>query len=193
MADVAGLGLKKREATNFGDYPQGGGGYTPPSPPGDYIGQAPSEFEFSANNGDLVAVMNEVKILDAPEGHQDTIRFERLSTTPYKQGKRAKGGACRAGDFLLSVGADVDFDTTDQQKWAEAIESAADGQFPFNLDWEVYASDLKKTLVRGYQNFPVDPNDPSKRLPFVEVEGPDGQPKRYAARQVIRYYKFGGK
>lgn len=188
MADLSGLKLKKREATNWDEYPQGGGGnYKKLLPPAEYVGVAPSKFEFSANDGNLVAVMDIVKILNVEEGFNDEIRYERLNTTPYKQGKRK--GACRAGDFLLSVGSE-DRPGTDPQEWADAIEATADGQFEFVLDWECYDSETEKQVANTYTDFPVDPNNPQERLSYITVTRPDGKEVRLQGRQKIRFYKF---
>jgi hypothetical protein len=188
MADLSGLKLKKREATNWDDYPQGGGGnFGKLLPPGEYVGVAPSSFKFDANDGNLVALMELVKILNVEEGYSDEIRYERLNTKPYSKGKRK--GACRAGDYLLSVGSE-DRPGTDPQEWADAIEATADGQFEFVLDWECYDSETEKQVADSYTDFPVDPANPTERLPYITVKRPDGNEVRLRGRQKIRFYKF---
>jgi hypothetical protein len=187
MADLTGLNLKKLNPTNWEEYPPGGGVRKRPHPPGKYFAKAPSlkDIKFDTKDGHLRFV-NKATIQDPVPDLDDTL-FDYVTNKPYERGKRK--GASRMGDFLLAVGSDAQ-PGADHQEWADAVEGAADGVFPFILDWDAYDSEEEKSVAETASDFPEDPNRPGERLPYVEVQRANGDIKRIAARQRIVFYVF---
>jgi len=181
MADLSGLKLRKLNKTNWDEYPVGGS-FTPPHYPGIYTGRLKS-LEFQSKDGFLTAVADTI-IEDALEGRNVELR-DWLFTKPIQQGRRK--GSCRAGDFLLACGSERR-PGEDPQEWADALEECVDGLFQFQLDWSCYDTESSTEHARNYEDFPVDPENPDVRQPFILIKDADGNDKRLTARQRVRYY-----
>lgn len=187
MADLSGLNLKKLDPTNWDEYPPGGGVRKRPHPAGKYFAKAPAlkDIKFDTQDGHLRFV-NKATIQDADPERDDTV-FDYVNNKPFAKGKRK--GASRMGDFLRAVGSDAT-PGADHQEWADAVEEAAEGVFPFILDWDAYDSEEEKQVADTYDDFPDDPNRPGEKLPYIEVTRANGDRKRLAARQRIKFYVF---
>jgi len=186
MADLSGLALKKLDKTNWDEYPVGGT-FQPPHDPGVMYGRVKS-FDFQASNGFLMPIMDAV-IEDPVDGRSVELR-DWLFTKPLERGRRK--GACRAGDMLLACGSES-HPGVEPQEWADALEECTDGTFQFQLDWSCYDSEKGEEVAGTWDEFPQDPNNEEKRLPYIIVKGDDGEDRRLTARQKIRYYISAGR
>lgn len=180
--DLSSLNLKKLDPTNWDDYPVGGSAGTPHDP-GVYSIRA-TKFEYTAKDGFLTAT-GFFTIEDAEEGKDAELR-DYLSTKPITKGRRK--GACKAGDYLKAVGSEQK-PGTDPQEWADAIEETIGAIVQVQIDWSCYDSESQKELAGTYSEFPVDPNDNTRRLPYLTVkDAKTGEEKRFRARQRVRFY-----
>lgn len=189
MADLSKLTLKKTTRADWQNYPAPSGVPLPPHIPGEYYGTVGDKITFEANDGDLVGIVESIALVGPQEGRDPAIHFERLWSAPYQRGRRA--GASRMGDFLMSAGTGELPDTDDPQEWADAVEQAKGATVRFITDWECYDSEAKVQVAKTYKDFPLDPEHPGERLPYMEVKRPDGSTKKLMARQKIRFYLYG--
>ena len=154
----------------------------PPPPSQRYLFRAPETFTYEDHDGMLRVVVAPLEIIDAPEGTDGRIRFDRCSAKPRTMGRLA--GSSRLTDYLRACGVEP-VRSQNVQDWVTAIEQTAGAHFEAMLDWDCYDSETKEQLVRTYQDFPDDPENPGVKLPYG-IEPTSG--RKVPARARIRYY-----
>jgi hypothetical protein len=154
----------------------------PPPPSQRYLFKAPDKFTYEDHEGMLRVVVDPLEIIDAPEGTDGRIRFERCSSKPRTMGRLA--GSSRLTDYLRACGVEP-VRSQNVQDWVTAIEQTAGAHFEAMLDWDCYDSETKEQLVNTYQDFPDDPENPGVKLPYG-IEPTSG--RKVPARARIRYY-----
>ena len=70
----------------------------PPVPAGRYLCKAPDSVTYEDHEGMLRIVVDPIEIVDAPEGTDNRLRFERCSAKPRTMGRLA--GSSRLTDYL---------------------------------------------------------------------------------------------
>lgn len=190
MADIAQMELTEPDPIDFEKYQDGSTGqsYAPP-PEGQYVAKAPifrdngtttigPDNSFGATKaGYLKVAIDPIEIV-GPTNEGYKVRFASLSAKKYsnREGNQIL-------DFLRACGLPIRPKTNDEYK--SAIKMASGKVFKFGLVWEAYIKDTEQT-IKGQDNFPLDPQDPTKRLSYV-VDEFDPKKKHYANGKV-KYY-----
>ena len=154
----------------------------PPVPSGRYLMKAPDSVTYEDHEGLLRIVVDNIEIVDAPEGKDNKLRFERCSSKPRTMGRLA--GSSRLTDYLKACGVPP-VRSTDMDEWVAAIEQTFGATFEAFVDWNCYDSETAENLADSYKDFGDDPENPGEKLPYV-VEPPSG--RKVPARARIRYY-----
>lgn len=152
-----------------------------PPPPGRYLGKIPDNFTYEDHDGYLRVIIHPIIILDAPEGKDARISFERCSAKPRATGRMA--GSSRLTDFLLAAGIGR-IESDDPDEWVAAIESTAGSTVEFFINWDAYDSESQQQLAGKYEDFPDDADNPGEKLAYIPTT--DG--RKVPARAGIRYY-----
>ncbi len=181
--------LRQPEQVNWDKY-KVPGDFTPPPQPKDADGKplqfkatAPPAFEFSATQeGFLMAKIDPITILEgSAKGYQ--IRFTNASAKKFTNRKTNEQiEASMLGNYLRSV--DKNLRPQTNADYIKAVESTARRAFSFTADWDAYDSEAQKSVAEKYEDFPVDPANPGKRLPYITL--PDG--RRLWARLRIKQF-----
>lgn len=181
MADVAQTNLIEPDEIDFENYQEGGGGQSfAPPPEGKYLGKAPifTADSFGATQaGYLKVAIDPIEIV-GPTGQGYKLKYSSLSAKKYsnREGNQII-------DFLRACGSPTRPKTNDEYK--SAVKLCSGKVFEFGLVWEAYNKDTKET-TKGEQNFPPDPQDPSKRQSWVKDEF--DEKKRWFANGKVKYY-----
>ena len=154
----------------------------PPVPSGRYLMKAPDSVTYEDHEGLLRIVVDNIEIVDAPDGKENKLRFERCSSKPRTMGRLA--GSSRLTDYLKACGVPP-VRSTDMDEWVAAIEQTFGASFEAFVDWSCYASETAENLADSYKDFADDPENPGEKLPYV-VEPTSG--RKVPARARIRYY-----
>lgn len=192
--DVAQMDLKPFDVIDFAKYQDGGAqkDYAPPVD-GRYTGRLPiilddgTEVASSTNHitrtqeGYLSIAFgaSPIVIVDgAKPGYE--IKFARFSSKKYK----GREGS-QVMDLLRAAG--VAARPKNEAELRQALKLLSGKAFQFQLRWEAFNKDNKDETVRGMENFPADPQDPTgaKRLPFIKDKYDDT--KRWWANGTIHY------
>lgn len=161
------------------------GEYIPPPVPVDaegnpvvFEGVAPAKFEFKATKDNyLSAIIDPIEI----RGSKYQIRFTQISVKKFsRDGKEVE--ASMFGNYLKAISKDVRAQTN--QEYMRAAESTARRPFKFKADWDAWDKETSTVVADSYSKFPVDPNNPGKRLPFITL--PDG--RKVFARLKIKQF-----
>lgn len=182
MADIAAMDLVEADPINYEEYQEQTGfqSYAPP-PEGKYTAKAPifTEEAFGATKeGYLKVTVDPIEII-GPTNAGYKIRYQMpLSAKKYSN---REGNSII--DFLRAVGLAIRPKTN--AEYVSAVKMASGRPFQFGLVWEAYNKDTQET-TKGESNFPPDPQDPSKRQPFIQDEY-DSKKKIYANGKV-KYY-----
>lgn len=187
-ADVSQTSLHPFDILDFDNYQDGGGTGKSFAPPveGRYVGRVPA---IKDDGTDVVSETNDfgrtqegyLKLrLDNIElvGVDYTVRYTNLSSKKYK----ARTGS-QIFDFLRACG--IAARPQNEAELRTAIKMASGRTFNFALVWEAYNKETQETTA-GMENFPVDPLDPTKRVPWIKDEY-DAQ-KRIFANGKVRYF-----
>lgn len=111
-----------------------------------------------------------------------TIRFSRASVKHFTNRKTGKEiNASGAGNVLRSVGIQARPQTNDEFKAAMKLVGGKIGTF--TLDWFARDKDSGE-VVRGYQNFPNDPDRPGSKKAILRAG--DTYTDRDGATQVVK-------
>lgn len=195
MADVAGFDSKPFDIIDFGAYQDGGGSgkdFTPPAE-GKYMGRLPlikddgSETPSENNHFGRTAEgylrldfgQTPIVVVDGPKPGYE-IKYCSFSSKKYK----GRMGS-QTIDLLRACG--IAAQPTSEAELRQALKMLSGRTFQFALVWEARNKDNREEDVKGMENFPVDPSDPSgvKRLPYVKDKYDDT--KRWWANARIRY------
>jgi hypothetical protein len=179
-ADVSQLNLREPDLINFDKYQDGGNSFTPP-PEGKYFGQVSpiTDEAFGATGeGYLKLTVPEITIVNAQTGNGYKVKYTQLSSKKY-----AKREGSQFLDFLRAAG--IAARPTSNEELKSAAKMASGRVVQFQLIWEAYDKNTKQS-TSGYENFPVDPADASKRLTYV-LDTIDENKKWYANGKV-RYF-----
>lgn len=173
------MDLMPFEPPDYDNYDDGApqGSYAPPDP-GRYTGKVPlitDEAFGKTQEGYLSVLVDPIEIL-GNGGH--TVRFTYLSAKKYKNRE-----ASQVTDFLRSCGIAARPKTNEEVK--AAVKQASGRTFQFGLDWEA-RNKTTGEKVKGKANFPQDPADPNKKLPYI-LDTVDAN-KRWWANGRIRYF-----
>lgn len=171
--DTAGLGLKEPSQIDWDNYNPGGKYQAPPPAVGAdgknivYTGQLPTTItQEQDRDGYRQYVLDPIKLVKNGNGADGvTIRFTRASVKPFEKDGKVQN-ASPAGNVLRSAGV-----AAKPQKTAEydAAMNAAKGRVvQFTIDWEARDKDTGET-VRGYMNFPEDPDRPGQRKAILHA------------------------
>ena len=184
--DVAQVQLVPLDNFDYDNYVDGGNTSFAPPPEGVYTAQAPiihndgtlvlsdtNDFRPSSE-GILMLRVDPITIV-TPEYKGRTVRFQQFSTKKY-----AKREGSQVLDFLRACGLAVRPKSNDEMRAACVMASGR--TFKFALIWEAFNKDTKET-TSGYENFPPDPQNPSKRLSYV-IDPYDNSKKWYANSRV---------
>jgi hypothetical protein len=188
-ADVSQTSLHPFDVVDFDNYSDGGGtgkSYAPPVE-GQYVGKVP---QIKDDGTDTLSATNDfgrtqegyLKFrLDPVElvGTDYTIRYQQ----PFSSKKYAKREGSQVFDFLRACG--IAARPKNETELRQALKMASGRTFKFALIWEAYNKSTQES-TSGMNNFPVDPNDPTKRQSFIKDEF-DPQ-VRYFANGKIRYF-----
>lgn len=176
MADVAGLQF---DAVDFDKYQDGGGAtsYAPPDE-GKYFGKLPiiDDTSFDKTQEDYLKLkVDPIEIVNAQNGANGyKVRFSHFSAKKYKNREGSQ-----VLDLMRACGVAARPQNVEELK---AICKSLSGRtFQFTLQWEAYNKETQET-TQGQENFPVDPTNPGKRLPYIQ----DGD-KRVWANGRLRY------
>jgi hypothetical protein len=174
------MSMKELDPIDFDNYDDGGPkDYAPPAE-GKYFAQAPiiTDESFSKTQEGYGKVeISPIKILD-PAANGYEVKFTRLSFKKY-----AKREGSPAIDFLRACGIVARPKTNDELK--QLLKSASGRKFQFGLQWEAYNKDSKES-IKGQANFPPDPQDATKRLPYVV--DPHDNSKRWWANGTVHFF-----
>jgi len=151
MADLSGLNLRPQAPVDWDTY-EVGGGVGPVPPEGEYWGQAPQDFTFSATEeGALQVLIDPITLVNVekhPQFEGYPVRFTRASNKLKTKKDGTARNASMMGDYLLSHGLLARPQT--HEEYAQAVEMTAGRVFPFVLGNEAYCKDCDVTL-RGQQ------------------------------------------
>ena len=189
MADVAQTNLAAFDIIDFDNYQDGGTSGKSYAPPveGQYVGKVPA---IKDDGTDVISATNDfgrtqegyLKFrLDPVElvGVDYTIKYQNAFSS--KKYKNREGS--QVFDFLRACG--IAARPKNETELRQALKMASGRTFKFALIWEAYNKDTQET-TSGMNNFPVDPNDPSKHLPYIKDEFDSS--KRWFANGKIRYF-----
>lgn len=186
MADVVQDNLVPFDAIDFDNYSEGGGGksYAPPAE-GRYFGKVPmitDEMLVRTKAGYRSVKIDPIEVLATGDGtalpEPYNVRFTSLSAKKYSNREGSQ-----IMDFLRACG--IDARPRTEAELDAAIKTASGRTFQFQLIWEAYNKDSQEN-TQGYENFPVDPQNPEKRLPYI-VDQYDTT-KRWWANGKIKYF-----
>lgn len=183
------MNVVEAEPIDYDNIKEQGSGvsYAPPVE-GIYVGKAPifkddGSYELSDTNdfGTTQAGFMKVRVdpieIVGPTGQGYKIRFQMpLSVKKYSN---REGNSVI--EFLRACNVASRPQTNDEYR--AAIKQCSNRPFQFGLIWEAYDKDTQIT-TKGMDNFPVDPNDATKYLPFIG----DGA-NRVWANGKVKYYK----
>lgn len=158
-ADVAALNF---DVVDFDKYQDGQPSYAPPDE-GKYFGKAPviDDTAFGQTKENYLKVtIDPITICNntAPaEGYK--VRFTNLSAKKYKNREGSQ-----VLDYLRACGIAARPTTVEELK--SLIKSTSGRVFQFTLVWEAYDKETQEE-TSGQENFPVDPANPTKHLPYI--------------------------
>lgn len=192
MADVAMLSVVEADHVDYDNIKaqSTGTSYAPP-PEGIYVGKAPifkddggeltNEFtdtrDFALTQQGYMKVKVDPIEIVGPTGTGYKIRFQMpLSVKKYSN---------REGNSTIEFLRACNIAARPQvnAEYRAAIKQASGKTFQFGLVWEAYDKDTQVT-TKGESNFPPDPNDPTKHLPYLD----DGA-NRVWANGKVKFYK----
>lgn len=175
---TSGLNLKEPDQLNWDAYDVGGSGYQAPPPaigPDDkpirYQGTVPTltDVAFDVNkDGYRQWIVDPITITRSGAGADGyKLRWTRVNTKKFvsrKTGKETE--ASSVGNYLRSAGI-----VAKPQKNAEydaAVRQTQGKVVAFTIDWEARNKDTGEQ-IRGYQNFPLDPERPGQRKAILRT------------------------
>ncbi len=199
--DVAQMNLNEPDV-NHDEYVSGSGFQAPPPVKRadgsiiTYWGKVTDELEFTGTNRDndsegnsyLLANFGPVFIERADGGLPDgaegyEIRYASASAKPFTRKKGPNKGqpmnASMLGNYLRAHGIKLS-GVPQNADYIRAAEGTAGRVFPFTLEWETYDGETRETLLKGYDNYPL--NGDSSRNPTITTK--DG--RNLTARARIR-------
>ena len=174
--DTAGLGLKEPQQIDWDNYNPGSKYIPPPVPVGAdgkvlvFTGQLPTTIEKEqADAGYRRYLLDPIKLVKNGNGVDGyTIRFTRASVKPFEKNGKVQN-ASPVGNILRSAGV-----SAKPQRTAEydATMNAVKGRVvAFTLEWEARtkSTDPIQETVRGYANFPNDPDRPGTKKAILKA------------------------
>lgn len=125
------------------------------------IGPLPRPKFKADRNKKLMAVFEGVQV----QGSDHKIGFYNVSTTLFpNRDKTGTRNVSAAAILFLACGVRIDPQNNDEY---QAAFLACEGRtFQAKGDWRAHSTATDETIA-GYQNFPVDPKDPTRRLAVV--------------------------
>lgn len=181
MTDLSQQNLREPEKVDWDNYGKSSSYVAPPpavGPDGKAITYKGIAESVKVNGGDqegfLQILIDPIKLVQSGKHDGYTIRFTRASVAPYTKldpatGKRVpkKGNPNAVADFLRACGLAVKPQTN--ADYIAAVNAAASGRkvFPFTVDWEAYSKDTGES-VKGYMNFPDDPDRPGEKKAILK-------------------------
>ncbi len=182
MADIAQMDTVQFDPIDFEKYEDGGQSksYAPP-PEGRYFGRAPviTDESFGLTQaGYLKVTVDPIEIVNDPGNSGYKVRFTNLSAKKYSNREGSQ-----VMDFLRACGINARPKNVDELK--AALKSASGRTFQFHLIWEAYNKDSQES-TQGWENFPINPQNPEQRLPYV-IDQFDTT-KRWYANGRARYF-----
>lgn len=171
MNDIAQIGLKEPEVTDW-DALASGSSYVAPPPALDANG-APIVYygtteasETEPDNGYLNYLLDPIKLTRSESHNGYTIRFTRASVRPFeKAGQPIKGNPNKLANFLRATGLPARPQTNSDYR--AAVAATKGRVFPFTIDWEAYNKDTGER-VKGYLAFPLDSERPGQRKSILK-------------------------
>lgn len=112
----------------------------------------------------------------AGDGYE--VKYQSLSAKKYKNREGSQ-----MADFLRACGVGARPTTNDQMR--SALKMCSGRKFQFGLVWEVYNKTTQER-TSGEANFPVDPQDPTKHLSYIN--DPYEQGKKWFANGKVKYF-----
>ena len=190
VADPVQNNLNPFDIIDFESYSDGGTGksYAPPVE-GTYTGKAPVILDDGSdtisatnsfgrtNEGYLKLQLDPIVVVGGPANGYE-VRFTRLSSKKFKNKE-----ASQTLNFLRACG--IDARPKSEAELRQALRMASNRTFQFSLIWEAYNKDADETYS-GMDSFPVDPTDPTKRLPYRNDEYTPG--KKWYANGKVKYF-----
>ena len=183
-ADVAQTNLVELDPLNWDEYKDSsdlGSKYAPPSE-GKYFATAPiiTDSNFTATReGYLKCNLEPFKVLNpGKEGDGYEVKYQSLSAKKYKNREGSQ-----MADFLRACGVAARPATNDQMR--TALKMCSGRRFQFGLVWEAY-NKITQESTSGMENFPIDPQDPTKHLSYIN--DPYEQGKRWFANGRVKYF-----
>lgn len=171
---ISQLGIKEPDPVDWDNYNPGSTYKAPPpaktidGKPITYFGQAPKDFTFEATDDQLLqVVVDPIKIVKSTNGQDGyVIRFSRINARQFK-GKDGKPiNATSLGNYLRANG--ITAKPQRNVEYEAAIKQTAGRVFPMVLDW--FGKDkVTGTVVRGYDNFPDDPERPGQKKAILKA------------------------
>lgn len=167
--DTAGINLKEPDQIDWANYNPGGKYQAPPpavgvdGKPAVYYGTAP-QFktgpdgrllnEEVTDEGLLQVIIDPIKITKSGSADGYEIRFTRASVRQFTGKDGKPKNASMLGNYLRAAG--VTAKPQKNQEYRSAVVMTSGKIFPFTVDWFAKNKETGE-VVRGYNNFPVDP------------------------------------
>lgn len=170
---TAQMGLREPDRTDWDNYSTGSSYQPPPPALGPdgvaitYYGVAEGLEETKPDNELLNFLIDPIKIVRSGGQDGKTLRFTRASVKPFeKNGAPIKGNPSKLGNYLRACGIQAKPQTNSE--WRAAVAASKGKVFPFTIDWEAYNSATGES-VKGYLNFPEDPERPGQRKSILKA------------------------
>lgn len=166
MSDMSGKNLQEPTQVDWDKI--GGSAYTPPpqaqGPDGKFItyfGQLPTTVvEDATDEGIRQYILDPIKLVkNGPgvDGYQ--LRFSRVGLKPFKNGSNSAA--------ILIKAAGVQAKPQKLAEYDSAVKLVRGKVVPLTIDWQARNKDTGET-VRGYQNFPDDPQRPGQKKSILK-------------------------
>lgn len=178
-----------------------GGDYTPPPQPKVIEGGRTKYVKFTATAPDLPgiqlkdangkwlktregwlkAVVKDIKLTESGYVIQQT-HFSTAQYNKFKDGQKTgeKRNASPAVDYLRGHG-DKASGLVQPEDYQVHFEATANRNFEVTIDWNAFDNETQQDVARKWEEFPDDPANPGKKLPYIERNG-----KRFWARASIK-------
>lgn len=160
--------LKEPDQMNWDEYHVGGKFRRPPVPVGPdgklltFYVQIPQNIEEGqTQEGYKNFLLDPLVLVRSGEADGTEIRFTRVSVKKFTNRRTGKVvDASMVGNLLRAAGLTLKPQTNPE--YSQAVNATRGLVIPINLDW--YARDkTTQTVVRGYKNFPDDPERPGQK------------------------------